>query len=193
MQHDIYATLGASNHSNEERDPNDYYATDPKALELLMEEYADELNLSRRIWEPAAGEGHLAEALRKRGRTVCATDIIERGYKLDGVVDFFSINSRMYCDIVTNPPYSIAKEFVEHALDIVDEGRKVLMFLRLLFLESKKRKELFEKYPPAQSMYRQAVYNAPKVAASTSTPTERERQSHMRGFFGRRATPAILW
>ena len=148
MQHDIYATLGASNHSNEEREANDYYATDPRALELLMEEYADELNLSRRIWEPAAGEGHLAEVLRKRGRTVCATDIIERGYKLDDVVDFFSINSRMYCDIVTNPPYSIAKEFVEHALDIVDEGRKVLMFLRLLFLESKKRKELFEKYPP---------------------------------------------
>ena len=32
-----FATLGASNHSEKERHPNDYYATDPKAMELLLE------------------------------------------------------------------------------------------------------------------------------------------------------------
>ena len=51
-------------------------------------------------------------------------------------------------DIVTNPPYSFAKEFVEHALDISDDGRKVAMFLKIQFLEGNSRRKLFEKYPP---------------------------------------------
>jgi chromosomal replication initiation ATPase DnaA len=32
-------------------------------------------------------------------------------------------------DIITNPPYSKAQEFVEQALKMIDEGRKVAMFL----------------------------------------------------------------
>jgi hypothetical protein len=33
----IYVTLGASNHVEEEREENDYYATHPKAIEMLLE------------------------------------------------------------------------------------------------------------------------------------------------------------
>ena len=51
-------------------------------------------------------------------------------------------------DIVTKPPYKYAQQFVEHALSKVDVGRKVCMFLKVLFLEGKARKELFNKYPP---------------------------------------------
>ena len=51
-------------------------------------------------------------------------------------------------DIITNPPYKYAKEFVEHALDISMDSTKVAMFLKVQFLEGKARKELFEKYPP---------------------------------------------
>lgn len=36
-QNSIYKTLGASNHTANEREANDYYATEPKALELLLE------------------------------------------------------------------------------------------------------------------------------------------------------------
>lgn len=32
----IYKTLGASNHTDKEREVHDYYATEPKALELLL-------------------------------------------------------------------------------------------------------------------------------------------------------------
>lgn len=42
----------------------------------------------------------------------------------------------------------MAKEFVEHALDISQESVKVAMFLKLTFLEGQKRKDLFKKYPP---------------------------------------------
>jgi hypothetical protein len=50
--------------------------------------------------------------------------------------------------IITNPPYSKAQEFVEQALKMIDEGRKVAMFLKLTFLEGKGRGTLFEKNPP---------------------------------------------
>lgn len=97
--------------------------------------------------EPACGQGHIAEVLKSHGHTVCATDLIDRGYGI-GNVDFFSINDPRNMDIITNPPYSLAKEFVEHAMDIVTDGHKVAMFLKLTFLEGQGRKELFKKYPP---------------------------------------------
>lgn len=43
-------------------------------------------------------------------------------------------------DIITNPPYKYALEFVERALESVLPGRKVAMFLKLQFLEGQKRK-----------------------------------------------------
>lgn len=56
-------------------------------------------------------------------------------------------------DILTNPPYKYAKEFVLKALELVSTGRKVYMFLKLTFLEGKSRfKDLFSKYPP-KSIY----------------------------------------
>lgn len=57
-QNSIFTTLGASNHALEEREQNDYYATDPKAVELLLEleQFAPV------IWEPACGEGHISKA-----------------------------------------------------------------------------------------------------------------------------------
>lgn len=51
-------------------------------------------------------------------------------------------------DIITNPPYKYAKEFVEHALELVEDGHKVAMFLKIQFLETKSRRELFDKAPP---------------------------------------------
>lgn len=51
-------------------------------------------------------------------------------------------------DIITNPPYKYALEFVEKALEVVEPGRKVAMFLKLQFLEGKKRKPFFLNNPP---------------------------------------------
>ena len=51
-------------------------------------------------------------------------------------------------DIITNPPYRYAKEFVEKAMSIIPKGHKVAMFLKLTFLEGKARKEMFRVIPP---------------------------------------------
>lgn len=142
-QNSIYKTLGASNHTTKVREANDYYATEPKALELLL----DLEQFSQRIWEPACCEGHLSEVLKKYGYFVASSDLIDRGYGTGGV-DFLQCSRTWDGDIITNPPYKYAREFAERALELVSEGRKVALFFKVQFLEGKARRELFEKYPP---------------------------------------------
>lgn len=124
---------------------NDYYATDPKAVELLLEQES----FCNSIWEPACGEGHISKILAAHGYSVESTDLIDRGYGL-GDQDFLKqpYFTAFNGDIITNPPYKYAKEFAEKALEIVAPGRKVAMFLKLTFLEGQGRRELFKKHPP---------------------------------------------
>ena len=143
----IYATHGASNHSEGERAELDYYATDPEAVEKLLERES----FCRYILEPACGGGHISDVLLQKGFDVVSTDIVNRGYAEQAFEqDFLKAGAvpRNSRDIITNPPYNKAKEFVEHALNISQESVKVAMFLKLTFLEGGKRKELFDKYPP---------------------------------------------
>lgn len=134
----------ATNQRNQDAEEHDYYATDPQAVELLLQCEA----FSPRIWEPACGEGHIAKVLLNHGKEVFCTDIVYRGVGAGGV-DFLATKDRgMILDIITNPPYKYAREFVERALDAVADGQKVAMFLKLTFLEGQARRELFKKYPP---------------------------------------------
>lgn len=139
-----HTTIGARNFTVEERASNDYYATEPRAVTLLMEVE----QFAPAIWECACGEGHLSKELEKAGYQVYSTDLIDRGY--GGVQDFLQSNAPPFpgFDIITNPPYSKAAEFVDHAMEIIDPGHKVAMFLKLQFLEGKQRRELFKKWPP---------------------------------------------
>lgn len=138
-----FVTIGATGHSDKEREANDYYATHPDNTEWLMrlERFSD------RIWEPACGEGHISEVLKAYGHDVRNTDLIDRGYG-EGGVDFLMQTERWEGDIITNPPYSYATEFVEKALQLIQDRHKVAMFLKLTFLEGKRRKELFRDFPP---------------------------------------------
>lgn len=139
----VYATLGASNHSSTIRQNEDYYATDPKCVEELLKREC----FNESILEPACGQGHISKVLEQYGYKVASSDIIDRGY--GGVQDFLSPDvTSWYGDIITNPPYKYAQDFVEKALSIVNTGNKVAMFLKLTFLEGKARKRLFEITPP---------------------------------------------
>lgn len=137
------ASVRNCNIRNNNDDQNDYYATEPQAVELLLQEES----FCREVWEPACGEGHVSEVLKAHGYNVYSTDLVNRGYG-DCHVNFFKIQHPINRDIITNPPYKFAKEFVEHALDVVTSGHNVAMFLKLTFLEGAKRKALFDKYPP---------------------------------------------
>lgn len=141
----IFKTLGASNHTDKERPDKDYYATDPIAAELLLQ--IEDIPIDKPIWECAAGEKHLSKVFEEHCYTVRSTDIVSR---TDGVeaIDFLTTNETLDGTIITNPPYNKALEFVEKALDSVTNGNKVIMFLKLTFLEGKKRKSFFEENPP---------------------------------------------
>jgi len=143
----IFTTLGASSHSDHEREKNDYYATEPRVIDELFEKE----NFSDNIWECACGEGHLSKEMRKYSKSILSTDLIDRGYGVGGV-DFLKTDDVWNGDIITNPPYKYAQEFVEHSMELIKKSEvsnlKVAMFLKLTFLEGQKRKKLFKKYPP---------------------------------------------
>ena len=81
-----------------------------------------------------------------------STDLIDRGYGKGGVNFFTSYNDKEKWggDIITNPPYKFALDFVKHSLDIIEDGNKVIMFLKLTFLEGIERGIFFKENPPKE-------------------------------------------
>lgn len=65
---------GASNNADSERQDDDYYATEPKAIHKLcaVEKFTPT------VFEPAAGGGHMVKALEEQGYKVVACDIADR-------------------------------------------------------------------------------------------------------------------
>lgn len=143
----VFVTMGSSNHSIEKRAELDYYATHPEASMWLLKL----VPLHDRIWECAYGEGHLAMELEASGREVMKSDITDRTGSTE-VIDFLNYKcdnmGGVEMDIVTNPPYAYAQEFVEKALEVVADGYYVCMFLPIRYLEGRKRRVLFDKFPP---------------------------------------------
>ena len=136
----------SGNNRKDDAEINDYYATEPRAAEILL----DHETFSKNVWEPACGEGHISKVLLERGYDVLSTDLVYRGFGFKVPVDFLneSFTEADDIDIITNPPYKYAREFVEKSLKCVGNGHKVAMFLKLTFLEGKARKQLFQEYPP---------------------------------------------
>ena len=139
----VFTTLGASSHARGERQIDDYYATDPKAIDYLLKVESFQKN----IVEPACGEGHLSKKLIENGYKVRSTDLIYRGYGKGGI-NFFKEIRLLNADIITNPPYKLAQRFVEHGNTLLSDGGKMALFLKVQFLEGKARKIMFKKYPP---------------------------------------------
>ena len=141
---DSLVCLGIS--KTAEREQNDYYATDPKALYKLLEHET----FNKNIWEPACGEGNLSKVLKEKGYNVYSTDLIDRGYQ-DDVIDFLKTNNKWFGDIITNPPFKFTNEFVIKSLASIENGNKIAMFLKLNYLSGKKRyNEIYSIYPPSK-------------------------------------------
>lgn len=135
------------NHRTKEEDvaEHDFYATHPSMGEWLLKL---EPQLSD-IWEPACGQGHLAKVFDKYKKLKLASDLYDYNYERAHIgFDFLQCNEKYNGDIVTNPPYKFALEFCQKALELIDDNRFVCMFMKLTFLEGKKRKPFFLKNPP---------------------------------------------
>jgi hypothetical protein len=119
---------------------DDLYETPAVATEALLRSES----LPNVIWEPACGPGSIVRSLRQSGRTVIATDLVDYGCPdSQHGVDF--LMERKAPDgveaIVTNPPFKLAGEFVALALDLCP---RVVMLLRLAFLESDRRTPILD-------------------------------------------------
>jgi hypothetical protein len=129
-------------HSHAERGL-DCYGTPPVAVEALLRVEKP----PHRIWEPACGRGAIVNVLRAHGHEVVATDIADYGLPITPPGywgrDFLLETSAPKGTeaIVTNPPFQIAAQFVEHALRL---SPLVIMLLRLAFMESERRCPILE-------------------------------------------------
>jgi len=186
----VFSTLGALNHVADERAANDYYATDPRAVEMLlqMETFAPV------IWEPACGEGHISKVLAAHGYEVISTDLIYRGFGDPEPLNFLEETLDGFeGDIITNPPYSVGLQFVERALESACPGGKVAMFLKVQFLEGKRRGEFFKKSPP-RSVYisrsRLACYKNGDLTTNPESAIAYAWYVWEKGFTG---DPVIKW
>lgn len=139
--------------------------------------------------------GHLSKTLEERGYKVLSTDLMDRGYKnATSNIDFLKTEKQnLKLDILTNPPYKYAKDFVEHALQIQEYGYYTIMFLKIQFLEGQARQELFKKYPPKYiyvNSARQTCYINGNMTKKMSSASCYCWYIWQKGFIGE---PTIRW
>jgi hypothetical protein len=118
----------------------DLYETPECAVEALL----GVEKLPSLIWEPACGPGAIVRVLRTYGHRVIATDLVDYGLEhSESRIDFL-MEQQAPTDVrmvLTNPPFKIGQQFVEHALRLCPS---VIMLLRLAFLESARRSFILE-------------------------------------------------
>lgn len=143
----------AGGNSSLGRSALDFYPTPPYATASLMEREIFEGD----IWEPACGRGDISEVLIEYGYKVKSSDIGNYGYGETGknflnTEGLFSDKYEMVDNIITNPPFNLALEFVEQSKKYAN--RKVAMFLKTAFLEGNKRYAMFQDHEfPLKTLY----------------------------------------
>lgn len=126
---------------SQKRAKGDFYPTPPHATEALLSVEKFEGT----ILEPACGQGHISKVLKNNGYAVTSRDLLEYGYGEQGHDFLFFQQANSFDNVITNPPYSMAKEFVEAALNV--SRNKVAMLLKLSFLEGVTRQQFFKETP----------------------------------------------
>lgn len=120
---------------------NDLYETPSVAVDALLRVE----NIPDVVWEPSCGPGAIVRVLRASGRVVYATDLVDYDSPDQDESGWdFLMQRQLPLDvkaIVTNPPFKIADKFVAHALDLAP---KVVMLLRLAFMESERRRPILD-------------------------------------------------
>lgn len=143
----------------------DFFPTPAWATHALMSNERFEGS----IWEPACGDGSMADVIKSYGNNVYASDLFDRGYG-ESEVNFLSAD-RVSDNIITNPPYNAAEGFVSAGLN--KSRYKFCLLLRLAFLEGANRqRNIFNTNPPARVWVfseRITFYPAGQIQAGSGT------------------------
>lgn len=128
----------------EQRAAGDFYSTDPEAVKRLIDfmglAWGEHKDFS--YWEPACGTGNISKVLEEygHGHPVISTDLHDRGYGTPGVDFLQSELPDGVRVIITNPPYSLADEFVKHAMEILPWNGIYMALHNINYLAGKKRR-----------------------------------------------------
>lgn len=118
---------------------DDYYKTPPRAVHALL----DNFDVPQVIHESSCGDGAIVNILRATGRTVFASDIVDRGCPDSFMADFLQqkepIPGVECC--LGNPPFKLAHEFVRKSRELYP---MTIFLLRLAFLESVRRSDILD-------------------------------------------------
>jgi predicted RNA methylase len=144
---------------------NDYYPTPAWAVRAILPWLiVPGVNVRRRILEPACGEGAIANEIVAHGipatslTLVDVSPLADAAPRPDGAryerADFLQWapaareRGEQFDLIITNPPYTLALEFVQAALTLAGPTGRVVMLLRLNFLGSQKRAAWMRAHTP---------------------------------------------
>lgn len=138
------------------RNAYDFYSTPENVVHNFLDHY--ELPQGK-ILEPSVGNGSIVKAIRQRERE-SNRHIIGIEIRQEEEIGLKQICDEVYIDnfltwksnstydvIIGNPPYSLAKEFIEKCFEISNENTTIIMLLRTAFLESKKRYDFWQRNP----------------------------------------------
>ena len=150
------AKLAGGNPENGRVD-NDFYATDPAAVDKLfaaLDRVGKYLVKPKSFLEPCVGNGNIADRVLKIYPSIhdtMFTDIVDRGYPNTVVGDFLTTDfgNRKFDLIVSNPPYSLALEFVQKCRSLLTPDGILAMFLKIQYWEGEKRQADLLNNPPA--------------------------------------------
>lgn len=138
--------LMLTNRSAVDRSKTDFYETPEACTVALLDFLEQKVHLiagEDRIWECACGDGKMARVMEGRGYSVVGTDLHDMAYGESGV-DFLKASRECEC-IITNPPFSIAGEFIKHALEL---HKPCAFLLKSQFWHARSRLELFQEHTP---------------------------------------------
>ena len=143
---------------------DDLFPTPPWATRALMEIVLPRLYVRSlgTIWEPFAGLAHMSEVLGEAspgvfasdknlyqlddGRTTAEFGIVQQNFLAASIKHWPAALGRRPARIISNPSFKLAAQTVRHALTLATDG--VAMLLRIQWLESLERYQLFAEYPP---------------------------------------------
>ena len=134
------------------RNACDFYPTPMEVVTNFITNYGI---LEGNILEPSAGNGNIVNVIKNKNNNITALELREEEtINLSALADHVVIGdflkyepTQEYDYIITNPPFSMAQEFIEHCFKIKGENTKIIMLLRLSFLESQRRYAFWKTHP----------------------------------------------
>lgn len=168
---------------------------DEKLFLCLGERLVLDAGCGRGVW------GFIGVSLFHNGKSfgIDIKEDEEQNQFLDNFIlqDYLNWNPNNKFDLILgNPPFSNAEEFVHHSFDLLEDSGYIYFFLRLAFLEGRKRQlSLFEKYPPKRVyvLTRRPSFFSTKKGKDTTDTLAYAMFLWKKGFEGKTELDWLYW